>query len=267
MQILIGTDVEIFLRGIHNKKLIPSWEVIANNKDNPYIFENSDLSNYTMFIDNVALEFNIPPARNKAEFKRSIYIAISYIDDYLTDRCINVRMETDFMVTLSEEQRNNIKSMEFNCNPDYNAWNNKYNPPVTNIGKHRFSGGHVHIGARFDSPDEVIRLVKRLDYYLGLWSVSQCKDEEIERRKMYGRAGDFRPKLYGLEYRVLSNFWIFDSNFIDEVYDRTMMAVKDKLNIDNQIDYFKDDIIDCINNVDKQKAYQLTNEIKKKCVV
>jgi len=33
-------------------------------------------------------------------------------------------------------------------------------------------------------------------------------ESNITRRKNYGRAGEYRPKPYGLEYRVPSNFWL-----------------------------------------------------------
>ena len=44
---------------------------------------------------------------------------------------------------------------------------------------------------------------------------------------MYGAAGAFRPKPYGVEYRVLSNAWLLTEDRMRFVYKQTVKAVKD----------------------------------------
>src|SRR3546814_7881426 len=41
---------------------------------------------------------------------------------------------------------------------------------------------------------------------------------------MYGAAGAFRTKPYGVEYRVLSNAWLKDSNLMSWVYKNTILG-------------------------------------------
>ena len=53
-----------------------------------------------------------------------------------------------------------------------------------------------------------------MDYTLGLDSL--LLDSDTRRRSMYGRAGSFRFKEYGIEYRTLSNFWIKNNKSIGD---------------------------------------------------
>lgn len=86
--------------------------------------------------------------------------------------------------------------------------------------------GHIHLGAPELKNQQLVEdVVKVLDLFLGLPSV--LIDSERERRKLYGRAGCFRfGKSYtGLEYRVLSNFWLQSEELMGWVYDNTQAAI------------------------------------------
>jgi len=50
-------------------------------------------------------------------------------------------------------------------------------------------------------------------------------DKGLLRKELYGKAGAFRDKSYGAEYRTLSNFWIFNNRLIEWVWDNTSRAV------------------------------------------
>jgi hypothetical protein len=52
--------------------------------------------------------------------------------------------------------------------------------------------------------------------FLGLWSV--IRDPDTKRRELYGKAGAFRFKPYGVEYRVLSNFWLHTPDRMEYVW-------------------------------------------------
>ncbi|MOA35237.1 hypothetical protein D3C78_1566850 [compost metagenome] len=66
---------------------------------------------------------------------------------------------------------------------------------------------------------------KQLDYYLGLGSL--LYDPDVKRRTMYGAAGAFRPKPYGVEYRVLSNAWLKSEELMGWVYRMTIKGIND----------------------------------------
>ena len=62
-----------------------------------------------------------------------------------------------------------------------------------------------------------------MDLFLGVPSVTL--DSDTRRRELYGKAGAYRAKDYGVEYRTLSNFWIWKDSLKDWVYDQTQKAV------------------------------------------
>jgi hypothetical protein len=72
--------------------------------------------------------------------------------------------------------------------------------------------------------DECRAVVQALDLYLGLPSLLLDGDED--RRLLYGKAGAFRPKSYGVEYRVLSNFWVLNPELREYVFQQTERALK-----------------------------------------
>jgi hypothetical protein len=52
-------------------------------------------------------------------------------------------------------------------------------------------------------------------------------DFDDRRRQLYGKAGAYRPKPYGMEYRVLSNVWLKNKSLQRWVYRNTMRAIKE----------------------------------------
>ena len=95
------------------------------------------------------------------------------------------------------------------------------NPKPTCEDKNlRSCGGHVHVGTKHDP----IHVVKAMDIYLGVPSLKL--DPDKQRRKLYGKAGAFRFKSYGVEYRTLSNFWIWSKELQEWVFKQTNKALE-----------------------------------------
>jgi hypothetical protein len=66
------------------------------------------------------------------------------------------------------------------------------------------------------------KVVGYLDWIVGLWTV--IIDSDTARRERYGKAGAFRPKRYGLEYRVPSNFWLKSDDLKRIMFNRVRLA-------------------------------------------
>lgn len=103
------------------------------------------------------------------------------------------------------------KFIQFRCTPSYNVYNDAgEGVPDARTYKYRCAGGHIHVGYKrtFTAPG-IEQIVRGLDGVLGVAGVCLAAGiDNPERRHTYGRAGEFRLPIHGLEYRVLSNFWL-----------------------------------------------------------
>jgi hypothetical protein len=49
--------------------------------------------------------------------------------------------------------------------------------------------------------------------------------ESLARKELYGKAGAYRPTKYGVEYRVMSNYFASSPKFVKIIYDLTKDAL------------------------------------------
>ncbi len=128
------------------------------------------------------------------------------------------------------------------------------NPKPNSETNLRTTGGHIHIG--YNTPDMLssIEMIKYMDIFLGLPSL--FIDTDMERRKLYGKAGCFRLKPYGFEYRTLSSFWIAKEKYMHLVFNSSHRAVS---SFEHHIDIKKTerDVENAINNADLKAAQDL----------
>jgi len=206
--------------------------------------------------DNVALEFNIPPSPTKGAFVGNIQKALDFLAQTVQDSH-DLQLVKDSAISFPEEELMSPAALMFGCDPDFNAWTGKKNPrPKADDWKLRSCGGHVHIGTKLTNAEKML-LGQACDLFLAVPSVLQDSGEL--RKQLYGKAGAYRPKSYGMEYRVLSNYWIFDQKLSAWVYD----AVERAIDFVQQGGSLTDEehlITDCINKNNKEIAHQLINK-------
>jgi hypothetical protein len=148
---------------------------------------------------------------------------------------------------------------QLGCDPDWNAWTRELNP-VPDTSAHpnlRCAGGHLHVGwlfgeDRINPEDETHKghgfdLARQFDWFLGAWAVQ--KDPDVTRRSLYGKAGACRIKPYGMEYRVLSNFWVQNKDTRRQVWNRMQEAINQMQRAEFSKSYpqFTQDMIKIIN--------------------
>lgn len=221
----IGTDTEFIIT--HRLQPVSVVNKLGGTKERPLPIPHGALQE-----DNVLAEINITPAKSFEEWDSNISAVINELAD---------RLKKQYDYHISEHASIEYPSFEllseqaqaFGCDPDYNAWTGEMNsPPELPKGREGFrsAGGHVHVSYENVTNSRSIRLCKIIDSILGVQSV--VYDRNTERRQLYGQAGAMRFKEYGVENRVLSNFWIFSTQGRRWVYDSLMVC----LNIFNNND-------------------------------
>ena len=251
----IGCDPEFFLT--QGGKYVPAINYISGMKGCP---QDLGRGNGVM-VDNVALEFCTEPAIKEEKFVRGIKQAIKAIKKLLPD---DVKIEAIPSAYFPADALENPVCQEFGCDPDFNAYRGgRRNPrPAAEDDTFRSCGGHIHVGhPRLSTPEDRIMMVKLMDCTHGLCATTLDRGESaIARRKLYGKAGTFRPTEYGLEYRTLSNFWLKSPELVKLIYRLTRDAVSLYLlnytpKVLGAVD--EKEVVKVINSGDSEKALEL----------
>ncbi|QVJ12711.1 hypothetical protein [Pseudomonas phage PSA11] len=223
LNILVGADPEIFM--MKDGKFVSAHGAIPGNKKEPFKVDKGAVQ-----VDGMALEFNIDPAKDEKEFVRNLTTVMSTLKGMVPGFELNPSPVAEFGFDYIKGQPDEAK--ELGCEPDFNAYENGAANPRPNAEvDFRTGAGHVHIGWGNDidisDPDHIeacCMAAKQLDYYLGLPSL--LYDKQVKRRTLYGAMGAFRPKPYGVEYRVLSNAWLKDEALMKWVFKNTVLGIK-----------------------------------------
>jgi len=252
--ITIGSDPEVFIEG--KEGIVPVIGLLGGTKHKPIVVDKGALQE-----DNVLGEFNTDPASSSTEFCNNIRTVMSQMEDKIKPYKIKVLSSHHFEKSVLTSA--GTKALEFGCNPDTNAWSGKENEKPSPYTTLRTAGGHVHVGFDVASSDKQSRydVIKLMDIYLGIPSV--LLDEDVERRNLYGQAGACRLKSYGVEYRVLSNFWLRSDEYIKWVFDQSVRAVNNRNYIKDLLGKYSSKVIqDTINNSDVSKASEIVDSLQ-----
>jgi hypothetical protein len=221
--IKVGSDPELFIINKKTNKVVSSIGLIPGVKGNAYRAPDMP-EGYGLQIDNILAEFNIPPTNDRDEFLNSI----NYMKNYIREYVQNINPDLDILCTASmdvdEDQLQSEEAKLFGCSVDYNAYTEEENPkPKGDSTNMRSAGVHIHLS--YDNPNvqTSLLLIKYMDMYLGIPSV--LLDPDTRRRTLYGKAGDFRLKAYGVEYRSLSSYMMSSPEMLSFVWNGIQKAI------------------------------------------
>lgn len=244
----IGCDPEIFLQRADGS-LKSVIGLLGADKWTPRPLTDRG---HAVLEDNVAVEFNIPPCNSFEDFVREVKATMGMVKEILpSDLQYNMESARSFPA----EELNCEAAWKFGCEPDFNAWTQDENPkPVASDKNLRSCGGHIHVGSDLAVADPV-RVIRAMDLFLGVPSTRL--DAGTLRRELYGKAGAFRFKPYGVEYRTLSNFWIFSDSLLQWAYQGTQRALEFVAS-GKEIEVGHQALIqECINNNNKDAYNEL----------
>lgn len=245
-----GADPELFIFDKDDRP-VPACGLIPGTKQYPFPVDKGAIQ-----VDGTAAEFNIDAANTFEEFSGNIDIVLEQLRSFLppghTLKAVPfVRWDQAVFDAMPDDAK------ELGCSPDFNAWTGEQNNPPDRPETDKtlaVAAGHIHIGWTDEaSPTDLQHimncrdLVKQLDWYVGSWSVKH--DTDPTRRSMYGRAGACRYKPYGVEYRVLGNFWVLDPKMRLLVWNRMQTAINNMraLPLPDRAGSYNDYMIQSIN--------------------
>lgn len=216
IELKIGADPEFFV--YKDGKPVSAHGLIAGDKKNPTPVKDGAIQ-----VDGMALEFNINPASSKHEFSNNIVSVLGQLREIIpAEYEFSFTPVAEFGEQYIAEQPEEAKRL--GCDPDFNAWTGAANPTPNPNGTFRTASGHIHLGwtenQDVNDPEHIEAcqmMVKQLDMVLGMASV--IWDPDNRRRELYGKAGAYRPKPYGVEYRTMSNVWVNVPWMRDWVWD------------------------------------------------
>ena len=231
-----GCDPEFFFN--KKNKVIESSEVLPKEgiKIAKGDYSMSEDRGSTITIDGVQVELNPQPYHCRAYVGNEISRCFKKLSESLDN---DVKIDFSQMVKLSPKE---LKAMSdgakrFGCMPSFNS--NKggsVSKIKVNPAKYggRSAGGHIHIGAVTGENNkslmailrQPLRVVPMMDIIVGNTCVLIDRNKaNVERRRNYGKAGEYRTPNHGLEYRTLSNFWLQSYQLMSLVMGLARLAV------------------------------------------
>jgi Phage phiEco32-like COOH.NH2 ligase-type 2 len=256
-KLTLGADPEIF--AFKQGKLVPAFEFLPPKGEGRL-----------MYWDGFQAEWKYREAWTcQNNFVKHTRESLMTMAEYAKQKGASLSLINVVRIPDETLQKAAYKHVELGCEPSYNAYEMR-GKPVENprLLKYRFTGGHMHYGPWLQYPNYE-RIVKVLDKILGVWAVGTARilDSPI-RRQYYGMAGEYRKpeygvnehgrKIYGVEYRTLSNFWLSSPPLMQATWDIGRLCVKlAGTRFGRLWAADEKEVIETINNCDYQQANKI----------
>lgn len=280
---------------IGSEKVLTNDGIHIKNTDNMHRYHPEDVVDSQFVIDGVQAELHPRPATCRALLGNEIASCFRNLSKMMQEKGVTADFSQCVEVSQKEMDTLSEKNKVFGCAPSLNAYEGGESKITVDpkVYRGRAAGGHIHIGNSysmyltnpeyreqfraayelnkdFNNPwmtanrlDKALKtseiIVPVLDIVLGNTCVLIDRNPaNVERRKVYGKAGEHRIKDYGIEYRVLSNFWLRSYQLMSFVTGLCRFAVHLVEQSKPENDYVKalfdavsrDDIIKAINGND-----------------
>lgn len=276
----LGCDPEVFVRNRTTGEIVSAHGLIEGDKYSPTPVDSGAIQ-----VDGLALEFNTNPVpvysheQNNypfSTFNETVVAVMAQLKEAIEkkgDFGIEIISSTEFDQAYYDGLPPEVKKL--GCEPDFDAYTGDKNIPPSADSSKRAAAGHIHIGwgkdFPLDHPDHLEichNLVKQLDLLVGLPFVLFEDSDDAERRTMYGKAGAYRPKTYGVEYRTPSNKWLKTRQHRRLMWELVQAALHNMCVAKTPMYAFYEAgmpslsviVRDCINTNDKKKAVEILGQ-------
>lgn len=231
----LGSDPELFFR---KGKQILGAELLLP-REGLKVFEGVHETKSKWTIDGVQAELNPSVHTCRSSMASAISTSFRSLIQELKKKDPEVTLDFSQAVEVGEADLAQLseESRKFGCMPSLSIYDTSKDIQINQVDPSQYriraAGGHVHIGVD-NYPQLVPALTTRcketvqlLDIIAGNTAVIIDRSRaNIERRKLYGRAGEYRLPAHGLEYRTLSNFWLYDSRLMSLMMGLVRLAVQ-----------------------------------------
>lgn len=214
----LGSDPEVFIQN-QEGKIIGSEHVIGKRgltKKNPYDEDDR------VVVDGVQAELHPSPSTCRQTLSNNIRSCFTVLKERMDKKGCSLSTSGVVKVDKKELEKLSEEAQQLGCAPSLNTYDSH---AKINVDPKKYlirsAGGHIHLGVTDNisawkaghksqehpfTPENAVPL---LDLFVGNTCVLIDRDPaQAERRKVYGRAGEYRLPKHGLEYRTPSNFWI-----------------------------------------------------------
>lgn len=263
----IGSDPEVFVEG-ENGQVLPAFLFLKSKTD-----PNRDVSRYdgrASYWDGFQAEFETQPGTCLDGHAASVHHGLLTVLEAARKVDKKAKLSLKTVMTIPDDLLQNSKDehVSLGCMPSLNVYGTKGIEAKPRELKTRSSGGHIHYGftnvygklpqAKVDS------IVKAMDMIIGVACVALFQNQDnAERRKYYGQAGEYRLPAHGLEYRTLSNAWLAHPLIMNIVFDVSRKALMFGYHdLNKHWKATEKEVVECINNCDVAKAQELLTRNK-----
>lgn len=268
----LGADPELFLKTVDGK-FISAHDLVPGNKRDPHKVKDGAIQP-----DGLAAEFNIDAVdyNDFAAFDTKLTSVIKQLKEVVGPDvnfalAPSAQFDAEYYASLPDAAK------ELGCDPDFCAYSDdpfEANPRPDGASGLRSAAGHLHIGwgsdIPTDHPDHIAicrDFIKQLDVYVGL--AMTTFDTDTERRKLYGKAGAYRPKSYGVEYRTPSNAWIASRARRQFIHSMVSAAITNMQTSNPMFKQMQDpsyvrtygSVVDIINSGDSKRALKILKDV------
>jgi hypothetical protein len=262
----IGSDPEIFLED-EKGTVIPAYEFLKAKGDSTRDVHQYGSDVRGIYWDGYQAEFETHAFTCLEQHSASVQTGLTKLLAVAKEYNKKARLSTKTVMTIPEKMLQEAKTehVSLGCMPSSNIYGMS--------GEHvedprmlpfRPAGGHIHFGIGKSDHERVKPMVKALDAILGVACVSlfQKYDDPV-RRQYYGLAGEYRLPPHGMEYRTLSNAWLYHPIIMNFVFDfaRKVLVFGEK----GFLVHWKateEETIRCINTCDVNLAHEIMERNK-----